>query len=810
MLRNYFSITYRLFLRNKVYSFINILGFAIGLSAFILISLFIRHEVGYEQNYDDHDRIYRVTRSWHKNGEETLHLATIAAPVGPLLAQDYPDMVEEAVRIDQVSPTLKIEEKTFKATRMFLAEDNFFRVFSAKMIKGDPQTALSELNSIVISETIARKYFGEADPMGKSIEIRHIGPYTVTGIFEDLPENTHFKYEILASFVSTEMSVGTEELLTNWSENNFYTYIKFSENGLPAQLEDQLNDFIDRHNSSKDASDPAKLSGRKVSEGSRLHLQKISDIHLRSHLSSELEPNGDIRTVYIYSSVAFFILLIASINFINLSTARSTKRAREVAMRKVTGASRGQLISQFLIESLSYTLLALILAIVTVDLILPLFNNFISRELSFNEGGGISTTLILIIIGLLVGILSGIYPAFYLSKFQPIRVLRSQSLPGKSSTPLRNILVITQFAISITLIISIGTIDRQLKYIQTKDTGFNRENILVLSARGSISQNLETFKERLLAFPGIKGISSSRLIPSNDLVNMSGAKTLDGEHPGPLPFRLPLVSIDYDYFENLGIKLLAGRNFSREFATDDSASFILSAMTVRQLNWGEPAQAIDRPFSYDGTTGTIIGVVDDINFETLHNPISPILYRILPSQNYQLCIRIDEREMTATIDFIKSIYKEYAPESIFNYTFLDDAYTNNYRAEFQMGKIMILFSVLAIIIACLGLFGLSSFLSELKSKEVGIRKVMGASISHVVAKLSMEFTRWVLLANLIAWPAAYLLMMRWLRSFAYHINIPWLIFILAVFISLGIALLTVSFQAFRSAVRNPVDSIKSE
>ncbi|KKL75298.1 hypothetical protein LCGC14_2056290, partial [marine sediment metagenome] len=609
--------------------------------------------------------------------------------------------VKTNVRIDQVSPTLKIEEKTFKATRMFLAEDNFFRVFSAKMIKGDPQTALSELNSIVISETIARKYFGEADPMGKSIEIRHIGPYTVTGIFEDLPENTHFKYEILASFVSTEMSVGTEELLTNWSENNFYTYIKFSENGLPAQLEDQLNDFIDRHNSSKDASDPAKLSGRKVSEGSRLHLQKISDIHLRSHLSSELEPNGDIRTVYIYSSVAFFILLIASINFINLSTARSTKRAREVAMRKVTGASRGQLISQFLIESLSYTLLALILAIVTVDLILPLFNNFISRELSFNEGGGISTTLILIIIGLLVGILSGIYPAFYLSKFQPIRVLRSQSLPGKSSTPLRNILVITQFAISITLIISIGTIDRQLKYIQTKDTGFNRENILVLSARGSISQNLETFKERLLAFPGIKGISSSRLIPSNDLVNMSGAKTLDGEHPGPLPFRLPLVSIDYDYFENLGIKLLAGRNFSREFATDDSASFILSAMTVRQLNWGEPAQAIDRPFSYDGTTGTIIGVVDDINFETLHNPISPILYRILPSQNYQLCIRIDEREMTATIDFIKSIYKEYAPESIFNYTFLDDAYTNNYRAEFQMGKIMILFSVLAIIIACL-------------------------------------------------------------------------------------------------------------
>lgn len=810
MLKNYFKIIYRLFLRNKIYSFINIFGFALGLAAFILILLFVKHEIDYDKFYKDHERIYRVTRSWYDDGEESLHLARVAPPVGPLLAADYSDLLEEVVRTLQLNPIIKIGDKKFEGNRMFVAEDNFFRVFSTPMTAGEPETALKEVNSIVLSKKVARQYFGDEDPMGKTLEMVDFGIFTVTGIFEDLPENTHFKYEILVSFATLELFLGSEELMRNWGSNNYITYIKFSENSDPGQLETQLDEFIDRHYTPVVAAYLGKEPETRVSEGTKLHLQKLSDIHLRSHLSTELEPNGDIRSVYIFSTVALFILLIASINFINLSTARSANRAREVAMRKVGGASRGRLISQFLMESMVLTLIALILAIVLVDLVLPGFRNFISRDLSFSEEGGIPTIIILILIGTGVGFLSGVYPAFYLSKFQPIRILRSEFQPGKSSTTLRTILVITQFSISIALIISIGIMSRQLKYIQTKDTGFNRNNVLVVNASGAIRENIETFKARILEIPEIEGISASRLIPSNDLINDWGGNTLDGETPGPIPFRLAVVSMDYDFFENLEIEVVAGRNFSREFATDDSSSFVLNAAAVKQLGWGEPGSAIDRPLLYGGITGKVIGVVDDINFETLHNPVVPIIYVVRPSDNEQLCIRINDKNVPATIEQIETIFGEYAPNALFNYSFLQDSYNANYRTEFQLGKVMVIFTLLAIIIACLGLFGLSSFLSERKSKEVAIRRVMGGAISQVVLSLSYEFTRWVLLANLFAWPATYLLMKRWLSNFAYHISMPWHIFILAGIISLGIAVLTVGSQAVRIALKNPAETIKYE
>ena len=811
MFKNYFVITYRLFLRYKVYSFINIMGFALGLAVFLLILLFIRHELSYDRFYKDHDRIFRVTRSWYNDdGKENLHLARVAPPVGPLLEEDYPDMLEEVVRVLNWSPILKIGDKKFEKQRMFLAEDNFFRLFSTPVIEGDPSTCLKDPGSVVLSQTTARQFFGEEDPMGKTLETS-LAPLTVTGVFEDVPENTHFKYDVLVSFSSLENYIGRERLMHNWSSNNYVTYIKFAANTSPDQLASRLDDFIDRHYTPIVAEYLGKEPEERVSKRTRLHLQKLTDIHLKSHLSTELEPNGDIRTVYIFSSVALFILLIAAINFINLSTARSANRAKEVAVRKVAGAGRRKLVMQFLMESLFFILLALVLAVVAVDLVLPAFSNFIGRDLNFAEVGSVPVTFILLGIGVLVGILSGMYPAFYLSRFRPVRVLRASFKPGRSSTPLRTILVIVQFAISIALIISIGTINRQLKYIQTRDTGFDRDNLLVVNAgNGDILGNIENFKSRLLADPGITGVSTSRLIPSNDLINSSGARTLDGENPGPVPFRLAMVSIDYDFFKNLGIKILAGRNFSREFSTDDSTAFILNAAAVRQLGWGDPENAVGRPFQYSGVKGSIIGVADDINFETLHNPVVPIIYFVRPDENEQLCIRVTGKNLPATVDFIKKVYDEYVPNGIFDYTFLDEIYNDNYRTEFQLGKVMFLFSILAIIIACLGLFGLSSFLSELKSKEVGIRKVLGASVSQVVARLGTEFTRWVIVANLLAWPAAWYLMNRWLGNFAYHIGTPWLIFVLAAVVSLLIAILTVSFQAVRSAVRNPVESIKYE
>jgi len=501
---------------------------------------------------------------------------------------------------------------------------------------------------------------------------------------------------------------------------------------------------------------------------------------------------------------------VAVINFINLTTARSAKRSREVAMRKVSGAGRRRLIAQFLFESMVHTFLALIVAIVAVDLILPAFSHFISTDLALSGGGRVPTVWVLILIGLFVGFLSGIYPAFVMSGFRPMRIMRPEVHPGGSSALLRTILVITQFSISIALIISIGVLNRQMNYIRTTDTGFNKNNVLVVNAGDPIVDRIESFRERLLELPGVEGVSASRLIPSDDLINSMGGSTLDGEAPGPIPFRLAMVSIDYDFFENLQIRILAGRNFSREFATDDSLAFILNAEAVRQLNWGRPENAVDRPLQYGGVNGTVIGVADDINFETLHNPVVPIIYLLRPPENRELTIRIRQDQIPSTIEGIRKIYKEYAPNAIFNYRFLQDRYDENYETELQLGNVLLFFTIFAILISCLGLFGLSSFLAELKTKEVAICKVMGASIPQVVVRLSVDFTKWVLLSNLIAWPAAYFIMKSWLSNFAYHIAMPWVIFILAAMASLGIALLTVSFQSFRSATRNPADSIKYE
>jgi putative ABC transport system permease protein len=801
MFSNYLKIAYRNIKKHLGYSLINVAGLAIGMACCILILLFVFDELSYDKFHENHDRIYRVTRKWfNADGVVNLHLGHVAPPVAPLLENDFPE-IAHAVRIVGAGGLLVGNETAFyEEPRLYFAEEDVFEVFNFDMIVGDPSTALKDPFAIVITDEMAERYFGSEDPIGKSLTIKTASQQAdmkVTGVIKPLPHNSHFHPNLLGSFKTYEAVVGDEEL-QSWTSNNYATYLLMTEGYNIDLLKSQLDPFIDRH------------YGEGRSERTKLELQRLTDIHLYSHLDSEIEANSDITYVYIFSIIALFILLIACVNFMNLATARSAGRAKEVGLRKVVGAQRPQLIRQFLSESIITAVLSLVIALGIVLLALPKFNQFIGRELSLNVSTNISLLISLFFIAIFVGLVSGMYPAAFLSAFKPVRVLKGNLDVGKKGFSFRTVLVVFQFAISIILIICVGVVSSQLDYIRTRNLGFDKEQVVVLPSSPPIISRLEGFKTRLLQNPNILNISAAKRVPSGRLLDSAGARVMRGETSEPVNFRIAQLRVDYDYIPTFKIELAAGRNFSREMGTDPTQSFIINEMAAKRIGWESPEEAIGKGFGYGSRNGQIIGVVKDFHFESLHQEISPIVMFLSKTDLSQISIRISPENIPQTMAFLKDIWAEMRPDFPFSYYFIDENFDQLYRSEEKLGRIFSVFAFLSVLIGCLGLFGLASYSAERRTKEIGIRKVLGASASGITVLLSKEFTKWVLLANVIAWPAAYLIMSRWLQSFAYRAGMSVGIFLLAGGIAWIIAFLTVSYQAIKASIADPITALKYE
>ncbi len=812
MFKNFFKIAVRNILRQKVYAFINIFGLALGIACCILILLFIRYELSYDKQNKNAGRIYRVTREWfNQDGSSNLHLASVASPIGPLLKNDFPDIVLEEVRfLHDYDTYLQIKDNTVIEHKFYWVEPSAFKIFTIPFLKGDPNTALNEPNCLVITESAAKKYFGNENPLGKTLNYEKERELKITGVIKDVPENSHFKYDFLASFSTLydPSLIGRKDLEEDWGGNNYFTYLLLPKNFPINELKTKAPAFLDNHLIQMAKAQNIQLPPKAPHFFTKLHFQKLTDIHLHSHLTSEIEENGDIKNVYIFSAIALFVLLIACINFMNLATARSSKRSKEIGIRKVLGAYRHQLMKQFIGESMITAFISLLFSILFVELALKPFSSFAGRNLKFNLISDPVLLVGIILLAVVVGFISGSYPSLFLSSFKPTAVFKGNKIASRKSV-FRTALVILQFTISITLIIAMGTVFSQMQYVKNKDLGYNKDHLIILPSSGKIKNNLTSFKNQLLQNPQIKMVTSSRLVPSDMLLNAGRGQIIENDKVVPLTFRLADQETDYDFFKTYQVEFSAGRDFSKEYATDDSAAFILNESAARQLGWSAQ-EAVNKIMYYGGKKGRIIGVVQDFNFESLHNRIVPVIFRITHDGNNQVTVRISGKDVPGALKFLKEKWAEYRPGYPFDYTFLDDQIAGLYSKDQKAGDVFGIFAFIAIIIACLGLFGLAAYTAEVRTKEIGIRKVLGAKIFGIVILISKEFLLLILFANIIAWPLSFYFMNKWLDEFAYKSGIsPW-IFITSGAAAAIIALLTVSFQSIKAATANPVKSLRYE
>ena len=804
MLKNYLKIALRNILKHKGYSFINIVGLAVGMASCILILLYVHDELSYDRYHAQADRIYRVTREWfNSDGSSSLHLGHVAPPIGPLLQADFPD-IEQMVRIRAGGdPLLRYQDKVFQEDRFYFADPGIFQLFTLPLRAGDPQTALADPNSVVLTPAMAHKYFGDEEPLGRVLNIDNQADLKVTGVMQEIPSTSHFHFDFLGSMKLPELVFGEEEF-KNWGSNNYATYLLFAKDYPVDQFQKAIPAFIGRHHP----------DGEKAIPQTTLHVQRLTDIHLHSQLDSEIEANGDILYVTIFSAIAFFLLLIACVNFMNLATARSAGRAQEVGLRKVVGAERQQLIRQFLGEAIVIAFIALFFAVVLVEMALPRFNAFTGKALALDSQGVLFVLGSLIGVALFVGVVAGSYPAFFLSHFQPLAVLKGKQ-SGVARSRFRSALVIFQFGIAIVLIVGMGIVYDQLEYCRTKNLGLNKEHIVVLPVEpgDATARRYPDLKKQLLQHPHIASVTASKRVPSGRLLDSSQGRIAEGDSYQPLDFRIANVRVDHSFIDTYGVQMAAGRNFSVDFPTDSAEAFILNETAVKKIGWPSPDAAIGKAFQYGNRQGRIVGVIKDFNYESLHQPITPIVLYITPQSFNSISVKIRPQrpeEVSTTLAFLKQKWLEFRPEFPFQYSFIDERYEELYENEHRLGQIFGTFAALAVFIACLGLFGLASYLAEQRTKEIGVRKVLGASVSSIVVLLSRDFTRLVVVAMLAAWPLAYYAMSEWLQSFAYRVDVNWMRFALAGALALLIALLTVSTQAIRAALANPVESLRYE
>jgi len=807
MFKNYLKTALRNLSRKKGYTLINIIGLAIGMACCLFIFMFVNDELSYDKYSQYSERIYRINQDL-KYGGTDLNVAVVSAPMAKTLVSDYPE-VEKAVRFrSRGSFIIRYGEKSFKEKRFIYSDATFFEIFSIPLMKGNSDTALKEPYSMVISKKTAEKYFGHENPVGKTVKVDNKDEYKITGVFDKIPHNTHFHFDIIASLESLE-----ESREQHWWNSNFNTYLVLSPHADPQALEDKFPQFIKKYM----APQLEKLIGQSfdkmVSSGNLLvkfSLQPLQRIYLYSDQVAELEPNSDIKYIYIFSAIAFFILIIASINFMNLSTARSAGRAREVGIRKVLGSQRSQLIRQFLFESMTLSIISILLAIALVNLGLPYFNSLAGKSLKIASLLKWEFLLTAIAVTCATGFLAGLYPAFYISAFNPKSVLQGKIKAGTKSKWLRSGLVVFQFTASILLIIGTLVVMSQLRYIQNKKLGFDKEHVLILDNAYLLDKQAETFKKEMLSHSQIKhaAISGFLPVPSN---RNSSAVFPEGQMSNKKSTTLQNWVVDYDYINTMGMKIVAGRNFSRDYATDDKA-VIINQQTARQFGWSNPlGKTLSRITSNKGETSTykVIGVVEDFHYDSLRNTIGPLIMYLGESKN-SISFRINGRDIPGTIKLLENNWNKFLPGQPFEYSFLDDRFNEIYKSEQQLGKIYSLFALLAIFIGCLGLFALAAFIAEQRTKEIGIRKVLGASISSIIGLLSREFVILVAIANVIAWPLAYLIMNRWLQDFAYRTSLSLTVFIASGAATILIAMLTTSFQAIKASLTDPVRSIKQE
>ncbi len=803
MLRNYVKIAWRNLVRYKGYTAINIVGLAIGMACCLVIFLFVRDELQYDRFHTKADRIFRITNQLSSEGRQ-LQMARTPPAYGPTLKRAFP-AVEQSVRIFEFGSKelVRYADKKFTEPDILLADSTFFEVFSFPLVQGDPARALREPNSLVVTETTARKYFGNQNPMGKLLTVSGTLKFKVTGVMQDIPAQSHLKASMIGSFGAMREIVEPKRL-ESWGWQQFYTYVVLAKNQSPAPLQANLAAFLKQN------------APTEVGENS-YQLQPLADIHLRSSdIEYDIARKGDIRYVYAFAVVALFTLLIACFNFMNLSTARSARRAKEVGLRKAVGAGRSQLIGQFLGESVLQTGIALVLALLLTLALLPLINDWTGKALTFGTLINLPFVAALVGVGLLVGLLAGSYPAFVLSAFRPVKVLKGEVGGTGQGAFLRKNLVVVQFTVSTILIIGAGVVFYQMRYIQQKNLGFTKEQLVSLPLlNNTMLRDIATIKAELLRNPAITGATACYGVPGGRFAGESV------QIPGrPKGFSTNMFIVDHDYIPTMGMTMVAGRSFSPAFGTDVGEGFVVNETAVRELGWGTPANAIGKAIHWQHwepptpadsiKKGRVIGVVKDFNYKTIHQKIEPLVLQIVPTQYGSLVVRIRPDKTTAALDALQAKWQALAGEWPFEYQFLDVQFADQYRTEQVFSSVFTLFTGLSLFITCLGLFGLATFTAEQRTKEIGVRKVLGASVASIVGLLSKDFLKLVLIAIIVASPLSWWAMNQWLQGFAYKIDIEWWMFALAGLLAVGIALLTVSFQSVKAALMDPVKSLRSE
>jgi putative ABC transport system permease protein len=779
MFNNYLKIAFRNIKKHKAYSFINITGLAFGMACCLFILFWVEDELSFNRFFKNSEQIYRINKKYQM-GNETSYNPSTPFPMAQTAKEKYPQILD-ATKYFRTRALFKYENKIFNERRVCATDSCFFNIFILPFIKGNPQQAMREPNSIVITEKIAKKYFGKSDPIGKIVMLNNQKEFIISGLIQNFPPNSDLQFDMFVPITAMVRPDRNDD----WGGHFAHTFVLLQKGTNIDQLENNLSHLIQEQL-------PEEKLWMKLQPLNKLHLYTIDG------------RNAGMNYVYFFSIIAIFILTIAGINFINLSTARSEKRAKEVGLRKVVGADRSQIIKQFFGESILFTIFSLVLALILTEIFQNTFNNIVGKNLdiiTFNA----RLILSLSFIAVFTGVVSGSYPALFLSSFQPVKVLKGTISQRFQNRFFRKILVIVQFSLSIMLLIGTGIIYRQLQFIQKKDLGFSKENILYLDLNRDLRQNYDAFKNELLQRHNIAGVARTSELPTEIWSIMRGIKW-QGMPTGESA-AFGFAAIDFDYIEMMDIKMVQGRNFSEKFPSD-SANYIFNETAIRAMGMTDP---IGKIFSLsEEEKGTIIGIVKDFHFLPLNYAIEPLLLMLEPDYYGRILIKIHNENMQKSIAHIEKVWNKISPAYPFEYHFLDETFNVMYSDAIGAGKIFKYFVIVAILISCLGLLGLASFTAEQKTKEIGVRKVLGASISGIILLLTNEFVKWVAISNLIAWPIAYFAMKMWLQNFAYRINIGIGIFLLSAVLALVIAVLTVSYQSIKAAVANPVESLRYE